>query len=194
MRPVFSSLREIPGYLMVLALLLALTACTPIRYYEIKAPSPALQQLQTYRWEAPALAAADGNNAYKFDSAFRAAVEKGLQEKGYSPAREADLVVDYRISVVPRSGTEDTAYGPHWSQDDSGNFYFVGWEDPQGTGNMLEHGVVTLSLSATASQELLWEGGVSRLLESGSDQVDIRKGASTAAQVLLQKLPAHKKP
>lgn len=195
MLPLFSAVKGTLGRFISLALLLTLVACTPIRYYEIQAASPELKNLNTYRWEAPALAAGDGANAYKFDSNFRSAVESGLKEKGYVPAtNDTDLIVDYRISVVTRPGIEETTHGPHWSQDETGNFYFTGWEEPQGTGNMLEHGVVTLSLRAAKSKDLLWEGGVSKLLESGADQVDLSKGAKSAATALLQKVPSHKKP
>lgn len=195
MLPLFSAVKGTPGRFISLALLLTLVACTPIRYYEIQAASPALKNLNTYRWEAAALTAADGANAYEFDSKFRATVESGLKDKGYVAATSnADLIVDYRISVVTRPGIEEPAHGPHWSQDEAGNFYFTGWEEPQGTGNMLEHGVVTLSLRATKSNDLLWEGGVSKLLESGADQVDLTKGANAAAHTLLQKIPSHKKP
>lgn len=190
-----SEVKAAPARFLSMALLITLVACTPIRYYEIKAASPELKNLNSFRWETPALTAADGANAHEFDSKFRAAVAKGLKEKGYvAGGNNADLIVDYRISVVTRPGIEEPAHGPHWSQDETGNFYFTGWDEPQGTGNMLEHGVVTLSLRATQSKDLLWEGGVSKLLESGADQVDLSKGAKAAANALLQKVPSHKKP
>jgi HSP90 family molecular chaperone len=104
---------------------------------------------------------------------------------------KAEILVDYRISVVTRPGMEDTYYSPHWTSDNRGTFTFTGWQDPQGTGDMLEHGVVTLSMRATKTDSLLWEGGVSKLLRSDESEVNMAEAAKMAANALAKKIPAH---
>jgi len=111
---------------LLAAFLLVLGACTPVRYHEIQPLSPTLAKQQSWRWEAPALTSSDGANAYLFDRELRQAISEGLSAKGYRFSSEkADLVLDYRISVVTRPNENSDNYGPHWSQDNTGNFYFT---------------------------------------------------------------------
>jgi hypothetical protein len=175
----------------ILSLAAMLSSCAPTKYHEMQAASPALKGLKTYHWERPALDISSGANAQQFDARFRAEVDSGMAAKGYVyTAEKAQLLLDYRIAVVSRPGVEEPNYGPHWIRDDTGNFHFTGWEDPQGASNMLEHGIVTISMRSAQTEDLLWEGGASKLLTSGVDQVNPTSAAKTAASVLLQKIPA----
>ncbi len=168
-----------------------LNGCSSIKYREMQAPSPELKNLKTYRWERPALDAASGINAQQFDARFRADIDSGMAAKGYVySADKAQLLLDYRIAVVSRPGIEEPNYGPHWIRDENNNFRFTGWEDPQGASSMLEHGIITISMRSVASGNLLWEGGASKLLTSGVEQINPTSTAKTAAGVLLHKIPA----
>jgi hypothetical protein len=86
---------------------------------------------------------------------------------------------------------DESVYGPNWVFDQHGYLSFNGWLEPQGTGEMWEHGAVTLSLRSTQNNKLLWEGGVSKLLEDGSDGIDLTTTAQSAAEALLRKIPSH---
>lgn len=55
---------------------------------------------------------------------------------------------------------------------------------------MLEHGIVTLSMRAVKSGNLLWEGGVSKLLRSDVSEVDMKDAGKVAASALTRKVPA----
>lgn len=171
---------------------LILTSCTSIKYHEIQPVAAELKTLKTYRWALPALTSSAGARAVEFDSAFRAATAANLAKKGYSESEDkAEILVDYRISVLTRPGMEGTYYSPHWTSDNRGAYNFTGWQDPQGTGDMLKHGVVTLSLRATKTANLLWEGGVSKMLRSDESEVDMSSAANMAATALAKKIPAH---
>jgi hypothetical protein len=177
---------------LLVSLPLTLTSCTPITYHEIQPAAAELKTLKTYRWAVPALTSKAGARAVEFDSTFRAATEADLAKKGYSPSTDrAEILVDYHISVVTRPGMDDTYYSPHWTSDNRGAFRFTGWEDPQGTGDMLEHGVVTLSLRSAKTSDLLWEGGVSQLLRSGENKINMTEAAKIAANALAKKVPSH---
>ncbi|AQT60086.1 DUF4136 domain-containing protein [Cellvibrio sp. PSBB023] len=187
-----TGLIKVTRFTMLLALLSAiLSSCSSIKYREMQAASPELKGLKTYHWERPALDAASGANAQQFDATFRAEIDKGMAIKGYVySADNAQLLLDYRIAVVTRPGIEEPNYGPHWIRDDTGNFRFTGWEDPQGASNLLEHGIITISMRATRTEHLLWEGGASKLLTSGVEQTNPVSAAKTAASVLLHRIPA----
>jgi Domain of unknown function (DUF4136) len=177
---------------LLVSLPFTLISCTPIKYHEIQPAAAELKTLKTYRWAVPALTSKAGTRAVEFDSTFRAATEADLAKKGYMlNIDKAEILVDYRISVVTRPGMEDTYYSPHWTSDNRGTFTFTGWQDPQGTGDMLEHGVVTLSMRATKTDSLLWEGGVSKLLRSDESEVNMAEAAKMAANALAKKIPAH---
>lgn len=185
-------LRFAAALTLLIALPFTLTSCTPIKYQEIQPAAAELKTLKTYRWQVPALPAKAGARAVEFDQAFRAATDADLARKGYTlSADKGEILVDYRISVVTRPGMDDTYYSPHWTNDYRGNFNFTGWEDPQGTGDMLEHGVVTLSMRGAQSNNLLWEGGVSKLLRSDETEVNMTDAAKMAASALGKKIPAN---
>lgn len=178
--------------LLLISVPFTLTSCTPIKYHEIQPAAAELKTLKTYRWEVPALTSKAGTRAVEFDSTFRAATEADLAKKGYVlSADKAEILLDYRISVLTRPGMEDTYYSPHWTSDNRGTFTFTGWQDPQGTGDMLEHGVVTLSMRAVKTSNLLWEGGVSKLLRRDESEVDMTVAAKMAANALTKKVPTH---
>lgn len=176
----------------LLALLFTLGSCTSIQYHEIQPASADLKPLKYYRWEVPVLTNKAGARAVEFDVSFKAATEAGLAKKGYIHAADkAEILLDYRISVVTRPGMDDTYYSPHWTSDNRGTFRFTGWEDPQGTGDMLKHGVVTLSLRSVKTSDLLWEGGVSQLLSSEESKINMTEAAKVAANALTKKVPPH---
>jgi hypothetical protein len=171
---------------------LALTSCTSIKYHEIQPASAELKSLQYYRWETPEVTNKSGIRAVEFDTNFRAAIETDLAKKGYIKATDkAEILVDYRISVLTRPGMDDPHYSPHWTSDNRGTFMFTGWENPQGTGDMLKHGVVTLSMRAVKTSNLLWEGGVSKLLRSDESELNMTEASKIAANALAKKVPAH---
>jgi hypothetical protein len=171
---------------------LSLLSCTSIKYHEIQPLSAELKPLKYYRWETPAVANKAGIRAVEFDTHFRAAIEADLAKKGYVKAADkAEILVDYRISVLTTPGMDDTFYSPHWTSDDRGTFTFTGWENPQGTGDMLKQGIVTLSMRAAKTSNLLWEGGVSKLLRSDESELDMTEASKIAANALAKKIPAH---
>lgn len=177
---------------LLVSLPLSLTSCTPIKYHEIQPAAAELKTLKTYRWAVAPLSSKAGARAVEFDSTFRAATDADLAQKGYSlSVDKGEILVDYRISVVTRPGMDDTYYSPHWTSDNRGTYSFTGWEDPKGTGDMLEQGVVTLSMRAAASKNLLWEGGVTKLLRSDESEVNMTEAAKMAASALTKKIPAH---
>lgn len=184
--------RFVAALTLLVSFPLTLTSCTPIKYHEIQPAVVELKTLKTYRWVDPALTSKAGARAVEFDSTFRAATEADLAKKGYIlSADKAEILLDYRISVLTRPGMENTYYSPHWTSDNRGTFTFTGWQDPQGTGDMLEHGVVTLSMRAVKTSNLLWEGGVSKLLRRDESEVDMTLAAKMAAGALTKKVPAH---
>ncbi|MCE3252645.1 MAG: hypothetical protein K0Q67_1665 [Cellvibrio sp.] len=146
---------------------LTLSSWTSIKYHEIQPLSAELKPL-------------------------KAAIEADLAKKGYVKAADkAEILVDYRISVLTTPGMDDTFYSPHWTSDDRGTFTFTGWENPQGTGDMLKQGIVTLSMRAAKTSNLLWEGGVSKLLRSDESELDMTEASKIAANALAKKIPAH---
>lgn len=164
--------------------------CTPIKYHQIQPAAAELSGLKYYRWEVPPMTSKAGQRAVEFDSSFRSATEADLAKKGYVLAADkAEILLDYRISVATQPDVGDTYYSPHWTSDNRGSFVFTGWENPQGTGDMLEHGIVTLSLRSVKSGNLLWEGGVSKLLRSDVSEVDMTGAGKAAAAALTQKVP-----
>ncbi len=169
-----------------------LTSCTSIKYHEIQPVAAELQPLTTYRWETPAVTNKYGIRAVEFDTNFRTAIEADLAKKGYVKAADkAEILVDYRISVLTTPGEDGPHYSPHWTSDNRGSFYFTGWENPQGTGDMLKHGVVTLSMRSAKTSNLLWEGGVSKLLRSDESELNMAEASKIAANALAKKIPAH---
>lgn len=191
-----ASLLQVSRFAVALTLLilfpLALSSCTSTKYHEIQPVSAELKSLQYYRWETPEVTTKAGIRAVDFDTNFRATIEADLIKKGYIKATDkAEILVDYRISVLTTPGMEDTFYAPHWTSDNRGTFVFTGWENPQGTGDMLKHGVVTLSMRAAKTSNLLWEGGVSKMLRSDESELDMPEAAKIAANALAKKIPAH---
>lgn len=175
----------------VLALVAVFIGCTPIKYHQIQPVSAEHQGLKYYRWEVPPMTAKAGQRAVDFDSSFRSATDADLAKKGYVLAADkAEILLDYRISVATQPDIGDTYYAPHWTSDNRGSFVFTGWENPQGTGDMLEHGVVTLSMRAVKTGNLLWEGGVTKLLRSDVSEVDMKGAGKMAAEALTRKAPA----
>lgn len=179
-------------FALLLLFPLMLTSCSSIKYHEIQPTSAELQTLKYYRWETPDVTNKAGIRAVEFDTNFRAAIEADLTNKGYIKATDkAEILVDYRISVLTDPDVGDTHYSPHWTSDNRGTFMFTGWENPQGTGDMLKHGVVTLSMRAVKTSNLLWEGGVSKLLRSDESELDMSQAAKIAANALAKKIPTH---
>jgi hypothetical protein len=189
-------LQQVSRFIVALTFLilfpLALSSCTSIKYQEIQPLSAELKPLKYYRWETPEVTNKAGIRAVEFDTHFRAAIEADLAKKGYVKASDkAEILVDYRISVLTTPGMEDTFYSPHWTSDNRGTFTFTGWENPQGTGDMLKQGIVTLSMRAAKTSNLLWEGGVSKLLRSDESELDMTEASKIAANALAKKIPAH---
>jgi hypothetical protein len=183
-------LKNLFTFSITLCFITLLSSCSTTKYHPMQAASPALKGLNTYQWERPVLDEASSKNARQFDARFRAEIERGMATKGYVYTEEnAQLLLDYRIAVVSRPGIEEPNYGPHWVRDANGNFRFTNWEDQPGASGILDHGVVTLSLRSAQNQDLLWEGGASKLLESGAEQTNPKSAAKTAAAVLLQRIP-----
>jgi hypothetical protein len=184
--------RILAGISIAVFFFLALTGCTKFKYHELQPATQPINGLTYYRWEQSAFTAENGARALEFDSAFRTTVEKGLEKKGYIySADKPDVLLDYRITVITSPGRDESVYGPNWVFDQNGYLSFDGWLEPQGTGEMWEHGAVTLSLRSTQNNKLLWEGGVSKLLEDGSDGIDLTTTAQSAAEALLRKIPSH---
>ena len=181
-----------PFKLLSLFLIAALFAgCTPIKYQQIQPVAAELKGLKFYRWEVPPMTAKAGQRAVEFDSSFRSATEADLAKKGYVLAADkAEILLDYRISVAVQPDERDTYYSPHWTSDNRGTFSFTGWENPQGTRDMLERGIVTLSMRSVKTGNLLWEGGVSKLLRSDISEVDMTGAGKLAAAALVNKVPA----
>lgn len=172
-------------------LIVLVAGCTSIKYHQIQPVAAELKGLKYYRWEVPPMTANAGQRAVEFDTSFRSATEADLAQKGYVLAVDkAEILLDYRISVATQPDVGDTYYSPHWTRDNRGTFSFTGWENPQGTGDMLEHGIVTLSMRAVKSGNLLWEGGVSKLLRSDVSEVDMKDAGKVAASALTRKVPA----
>lgn len=171
---------------------LSLSGCSSITYHEIQPAVAELKSLKTYRWDTPDVTNKSGIRAVEFDTNFRAAIEADLAKKGYIKATDkAEILVDYHISVVTRTGMDDDHYAPHWTSDNRGTFMFTGWENPQGTGDMLKHGVVTLSMRAAKTSNLLWEGGVTKLMRSDESEINMTEASKIAANALAKKIPAH---
>jgi hypothetical protein len=175
------SLRKISHFVLTFGLLIALpftlSSCSSIKYHEIQPAAAELTPLTYYRWETPAVTSKSGPRAVEFDTNFRTAIEADLAKKGYiKDANKAEILVDYRISVLTRPNMEDTYYAPH----------------PQGTGDMLKHGIVTLSMRAAKTNNLLWEGGVSKLLRSDESEINMTEASKIAANAISKKVPAHK--
>lgn len=190
------SLPQVSRFAVTLGLLIALpftlSSCTAIKYHEIQPASAELQPLTYYRWATPAVTNKSGIRAVEFDTHFRATIDADLAKKGYvKDSNKAEILVDYRISVLTRPGMEDTYYSPHWTSDNRGTFDFTGWENPQGTGDMLKHGIVTLSMRAAKDSNLLWEGGVSKLLRSDESEINMTEASKIAATSLAKKVPSH---
>lgn len=190
MRILISPLNRFIVISLLFSALFTLTGCSSVKYHELKPASSSLKNLNTYRWQTLADTLSLGSNARQFDDVFKAEVNKGMAARGYILSEEnAELSLDYRIAVVVRPGIDESVYEPHWTRDNMGNFRFSGWNEPQGTGNMLEHGVITLSFRSTEADELLWEIGASKLLSSGAGNVKASDAAKAAARALLVKIP-----
>jgi len=185
--------RAVVTLALLVSLPFTLASCTTsIKYHEIQAASAELNSLKSYRWDTPEVTNKSGIRAVEFDSNFRAAIDADLAKKGYTKAAgSAEILVDYHISVVTRPGMDDAHYAPHWTSDNRGTFMFTGWENPQGTGDMLKHGVVTLSMRAAKTTNLLWEGGVTKLMRSDESEIDMTEASKIAANALAKKIPAH---
>lgn len=178
---------------LLVSLPLTLASCTTsIKYHEIQPAAAELKALKSYRWDTPAVTSKSGIRAVEFDSNFRAAIEADLAKKGYTKAADsAEILVDYHISVFTDPGMDDAHYAPHWTSDNRGTFMFTGWENPQGTGDMLKHGVVTLSMRAANTTNLLWEGGVTKLMRSDESEINMAEASKIAANALAKKIPTH---
>lgn len=192
----YISLPKVSRFALMLGLLIALpftlSSCTSIKYHEIQPAAAELKSLTYYRWATPAVPSKSGKRAVEFDTHFRTAIDADLAKKGYvKDANKAEILVDYRISVLTRPGMEDTYYSPHWTSDNRGTFEFTGWENPQGTGDMLKHGIVTLSMRSAKNSDLLWEGGVSKLLRSDESEINMTEASKIAASSLAKKVPTH---
>jgi len=178
--------------ILLIPLLVTLSSCTPVKYYEIKPAAAELKSLKYYRWDMPVLTKQAGARAVEFDTTFRGLIEADMEKKGYLyDIDKAEISLDYRISVLTRPGMDTPNYSPHWTSDNRGTFTFTGWQDPQGTGDMLEHGVITLSMRSIKTTNLLWEAGVSKLLRKDESEVDVGEAAKLAANALTKKVPKH---
>ncbi|HSC68999.1 MAG TPA: DUF4136 domain-containing protein [Cellvibrio sp.] len=189
-KTVVSHLNRYP--LVLLVLLSALIGCNSINYQEIQPVAPELKALKYYRWAAPVVTKKSGARAVEFDTTFRGLIEADMKKKGYLyDVDKAELGLDYRISVVTRPGIDMEIYAPHWTSDNRGNLVYTGWSDPQGTGDMLKHGIVTLSMRSTKTDSLLWEGAVTKLMRSSEEEIDMSGAAKIAANALIKKIPKH---
>ena len=183
-----SHIKRFPIFLLVL--LASLVGCSSINYQEIQPVSPELKALKYYRWAVPVVTKESGARAVEFDTTFRGLIEADMEKKGYVyDVDKAEFGLDYRISVVTRPGIDAEIYAPHWTSDNRGNLTYTGWADPQGTGDMLKHGTVTLSMRSNKTDKLLWEGAVSKLMRSNEDEIDMSGAAKIAANALVGKIP-----
>ena len=179
-------------FVLVLLIPFALSSCTSTKYHELQPASAELQPLQYYRWETPNVTNKSGIRAVEFDTHFRSTVEADLAKKGYIKADDkAEILVDYRISVLTTPDTDGPTYAPQFTSDNRGTFDYVMWDTPQGTGDMLKRGIVTLSMRSAKTSDLLWEGGVSKLLRSDESELNMPEAAKIAANALTKKVPAH---
>lgn len=175
-------------------LITLLSACSNTEFRQLQS-SDQLGQLQGFAWDTPALTEAD-SNASKFDRSFRQAIGQQLQSKGYQPNAQApQLLLEYNISIIQEEtrGLDAAAEGVLWSRDTyNGGIEFDGWNHSQGAYELHEKGVLLLTVRAADSRDVLWQGGVARIMEQDPDFSDLQRHAKRAAARLAKALPQHK--
>ncbi|WP_439134616.1 DUF4136 domain-containing protein [Pseudomaricurvus sp.] len=175
--------------LFITFLAATLSACNPVAYKGMETSPAKLQGLKTFQWEP--VIASDSKNQDAFDQAFREAMTAHLHNKGYVSAKDnADLTVDYRISMIP---VEDPAVnnspGLGWHLDETGEPVYDGWEHPTGMDSLMQRGLVILTLTRNSDESIAWQAGASRKIETEESASTFKSHASKLAAKLGKEIP-----
>ena len=159
----------------------AVTACAPMRVDAFVARNTDFAEFRTYAW-APADQLATGdprldNNEF-FQTRVKAAVEKGLDERGLEKmtAGTADVVLHYHMSVTQEidANGADERYG-----------YCEGCRP-----SVFDAGTLTLDLVDTRTNRLVWRGWAERSFDGMVDsQQWLERQVDEAVDRILRKYP-----
>ncbi|GAB3105590.1 DUF4136 domain-containing protein [Aestuariicella hydrocarbonica] len=181
---------------LLLPLLLAtlLSACTHTYYKEMKTSVDELSAMKTFMWENPNTDTGNSNEAV-FDRAFEKSFTAQLHNKGYRSVTEnPDFLVDYRISVVPSSITPTSISEEHggWRIGENGEPVYEGWNRPEGRSELIERGLVILTITRTLDNAIVWQAGAARTVSYEDSKGTFEGHASSSAKRIGRDLPKAK--
>lgn len=175
--------------LLITFLAACLSACNPVAYKGMETSPTNLQGLKTFQWEP--VIASDSKNQDAFDQAFREAITAQLHNKGYVSATDnADLTVDYRISMIPvEDPAANNSPGLGWHLDGAGEPVYDGWEQPAGMDSLMQRGLVILTLTRNSDEAIAWQAGASRKIEPEESESTFKAHANKLASKLGKEIP-----
>ena len=102
----------------------------------------------------------------------------------------ADLTVDYRISMIPvEDPAVNEAPGLGWHLDETGEPVYDGWEHPTGMDSLMQRGLVILTLTRNSDESIAWQAGASRKMETEESTSTFKSHANKLAHKLGREIP-----
>lgn len=152
-----------------------MTACSSLKVNERVPAAAELKNAVTYSWKSKALSSKSsvGKENANFDSNLRQAVDSVLAVKGYKlVSKNADVTMDYRITVVPGEMTAEQYRNPGLTNQmgASGRIEFNDWGNTQAESEFYERGYLALTAFAPSKPVIWWESVASKILESGDSE------------------------
>lgn len=179
---------------VVLFFSLLMTACSSLKINERVAASAELNSAVTYSWKSKALSSKSsaGKSDASFDSNLRQAVDSVLAVKGYKlVSQNSDLIMDYRITVVPGEMTAEQYRNPGLTNQmgASGRIEFNQWGNIQAESEFYERGYLALTAFAPSKPVIWWESVASKILESGESEKHRDRTVRQVVGKMMQPFP-----
>jgi hypothetical protein len=182
------------GSLCFAGLLLGVTACSTMNTQRDFDRNAHFDQYRTYGW------APEPNTqaiSPELDQTVRAAVDKGLVERGYTKTqgKAPDFYVVYHITGPQRTDVRhytDWGFGTAFR---AGYSYYVGWPGNPRTYAVLEQerfGALVLDFVEVRRDQLVWRGVASSVVSAKPEQTKAR--ADEAVRLLLAHFPPPAQP